>query len=288
VRAAGALAICLCCAGAGAAQADCRVLDGDIRKAVSAGEVDRFADLHGAMLADATCDGAYRKTVGRVMALASLKQLQVGPRAEGAAAPIADLRRAAAYGDPWQLMAALGDAHYAAQEWSEAVRAYEAALDDLRDKAANPAPPARALAPFYVATPRFRGRPGGLASPEFRSFTADAVPVPVRFAHDKAELEEDGEAAARDILDYLKDRKPARVRLTGHTDPVGSDEYDHRLSLARAEAVAAYLAANGYEGAVEVVGKGKSEPFQADDPASYSDEQRHAFDRRVEYELLPH
>jgi OOP family OmpA-OmpF porin len=254
------------------------------------------------MLADATCDGAYRKTVGRVMALASLKQLQVGPRAEGAAAPIADLRRAAAFGDPWQLMAALGDAHYAAQEWSEAVRAYEAALDDLRDKAANPAPPqrdleeklvkrayqARALAPFYVATPRFRGRPGGLASPEFRSFTADAVPVPVRFAHDKAELAGDGEAAARDILDYLKDRKPARVRLTGHTDPVGSDEYDRRLSLARAEAVAAYLAANGYEGAVEVVGKGRSEPFETDEPASHSDEQRHAFDRRVEYELLPH
>lgn len=293
------LAVGLILGASAAARADCRVLDGEIRKAVGAGDVDRFADLHKTMLTDATCDGAYRQMVGRVMALSGLKKLQGG--ADPGHKPTQDdLKRIAAFGEPWQLMAAIGDSHYDAEEWSDAVRAYEAALDDLRDKAANPKPPprdveetiakrayqARALAPTYVATRRFRGKPGGLSSPEFRSFTAEVVPVPIRFAYNRAVLEQDGEAAAKDILAFLNEKKPARIRLIGHTDPKGSADYNLKLSKDRAQAVATFLTVNGFAGQVEIVGKGRSEPFLSDDPAKYSEQQRDAFDRRVEYQLI--
>lgn len=285
---------------AGPAKADCRALDGELRAAINAGAVDKFPALHKKMLAEPTCDGAYRGRVGRVLALAKLKHLKTTASGLGGTLAIGELERAAEFGRPWQVMTALGDAHYDAQDWAGAVRAYEAAIDDIRDAKANPkAPPkeieqrlvkrayqARALAPVYVATRRFRGRPGGLSSPAFRNFTAETVPVPVRFAYNESVLTADGENAAKDILSYLSDQKAARIRLIGHTDPRGSASYNIGLSLARAEAIKVYLITHGYHGHIEVVGKGEAHPFEPDDPAKYSDEQRFAFDRRVEYQIL--
>ena len=39
----------------------------------------------------------------------------------------------------------------------------------------------------------------------------------------------------------------------------------------------------GYAGKIEVIGKGSSEPFAADEPEKFSEAQRFTFDRRVEY-----
>lgn len=282
-----------------AARADCGALDRELRTAVSSAETDRFPELHERMLADATCDGAYRKTVGRVLALAKLKAMQSRAGTDGEL-PKAELVTAAGYGQPWQVMAALGDAEYAGEQWTQAVQAYESALDDLRDPIANPMAPdraveeriakrayqARALAPTYVATRRFRGKPSGLASPNFRSFTAEVVPVPIRFPYNEAVLTAEGEAAAKDILDFLASEKANAVRIIGHTDPKGTPSYNKQLSSERAKAVAAYLKTHGYGGQVLVAARGEEEPFQPDDPKKYTEEQRHAFDRRVEYQLV--
>ncbi|MEC9368484.1 MAG: OmpA family protein [Pseudomonadota bacterium] len=283
----------------GAALADCTVLDKDLREAIGAADLARFPDLHSRMLADTSCDGQYRARVGRVLALASLKKMQADAGGGGTIA-LDQLKQAASYGQPWQVMVALGDAQYGAKQYGEAVRAYESALDDMRDTALNPKPPAkedeervaklayqaRALAPVYVATRRFRGKVSGAGSPNFRNFTAESVPVPVRFEYDAAVLTPDGEKAVADILAYLGDHSVAHVKLIGHTDPRGNDGYNLGLSLARAEAVKGYLLANGYKGNIEVVGLGERAPFVPDDPAKYSEEERYAFDRRVEYQLV--
>jgi outer membrane protein OmpA-like peptidoglycan-associated protein len=49
-----------------------------------------------------------------------------------------------------------------------------------------------------------------------------------------------------------------QIQVTGHTDTVGSDAYNLRLSRRRAEAVAAELEAKGIPaGEIEIIAKGK-------------------------------
>ncbi len=280
--------------GVGPARADCTAIDADIREAVQAGLAEKLPLLNERMLEDPTCPGDYRERTGRVMALATVKQLEAK---HGNAMPIEALGEAVKLGRPWQALYALGNAHYGKKSFAEAVRAYEAAIEDVRDERLNPkAPPkevevalfkrsyqARALAEGYVEVPVTRGKRGGIASGKYRNFTVSAVPVPIRFGYNEATLTEDGEKAAADMLSYLNEQSTARVTLIGHTDPVGGEGYNKKLSLARAGALKTYLAGNGYTGEVVIEGKGEAERFEADDPSAYAEDELHAFDRRVEF-----
>jgi outer membrane protein OmpA-like peptidoglycan-associated protein len=277
---------------AGVALADCAAIDAEIKTAIADRAVDRFDVLHKAMTAEPSCDGAYRDQVGRALARAALTTMSTD-------SPPDAIAEAARYGRPWQVLVALGDAYYDRKDWVNTVKVYEEALDDMRDVAANPTPPpadvekrvykraieAKALAPTYIATRQFRGRKSGLASPEFRNFTAEVVPVPVRFEYDSDALTPDGIAAVEDIYAYIKDAAPHRVTIIGHTDPIGSDDYNYALSERRAYAVSAYLADLGYTGEIEIVAAGERRPFAPDDPQKYTEEEIHAFDRRVEYKV---
>jgi outer membrane protein OmpA-like peptidoglycan-associated protein len=60
-----------------------------------------------------------------------------------------------------------------------------------------------------------------------------------------------------------------RLALEGHTDSIGSDEYNQVLSEKRAFAVRDYLVAQGVNGNnVTAIGKGKSEPVASNDNAA--------------------
>jgi peptidoglycan-associated lipoprotein len=75
----------------------------------------------------------------------------------------------------------------------------------------------------------------------------------------------------------LKDR---RIALTGRTDPRGSENYNEKLGLERAERVKRYLVANGIDSArIETRSLGKTDASPA--PQDW------AADRRVEIELAP-
>ncbi len=277
---------------AGSAAADCSKVDADIKAALSAQAADRYVDLSLELTNEPSCDGSYRERMGRTLARSYLTTLATD--SEPAA-----IEAAAKLGRPWQVLVALGDAYYDRKDYVHAVPVYEEALDDMRDAVANPkAPPkeveervykrgieARALATTYVATRQFRGKKSGLADPKFRNFTAEAVPVPVRFDTDSAALTADGEAAVKDMYAYLEQSAPGHVVIIGHTDPRGSDAYNMGLSQHRAEAVKEYLVTLGYTGTIEVLGKGRSEPFAPDDVSKYSEDELYAFDRRVEYKL---
>jgi outer membrane protein OmpA-like peptidoglycan-associated protein len=277
---------------AGSAAADCSKIDADIKTALSAQAADHYMDLSIALANEPTCDGNYRERIGRTLARSYLTTLATD--SEPAA-----IEAAAKLGRPWQVLVALGNAYYDRKDYVHAVPVYEEALDDMRDTVANPkAPPkeveervykrgieARALATTYVATRQFRGKKSGLADPKFRNFTTEAVPVPVRFDTDSAALTPDGEAAVKDIYAYLAQSAPAHVVIIGHTDPRGSDAYNMGLSEHRAAAVKDYLVGLGYAGTIEILAKGKSEPFPPDDVSKYSEDELYAFDRRVEYKV---
>lgn len=280
--------------GLGVARADCTALDGEIREAVKAMLAEKLPLLNEQMLAEPSCPGDYREKAGRAMALTMVKALE---EKHGGAIPLGALGEAVKLGRPWQALLALGNAHYEKKSYAEAVRAYEAAIEDMRDEQLNPkAPPkdvevalfkrayqARALAEGYVEVPVTRGKRGGIASGKYRNFTVSAVPVPIRFGYNESTLTEDGTKAAADMLKYLEEQGVARVTLIGHTDPAGGDSYNEKLSLARAAALKAYLTENGYKGEIAIEGKGEAERFEADDPSAYSEEELHAFDRRVEF-----
>lgn len=275
------------------ARADCAAIGEEIKAALQSRAVARFDELAAKLRADPSCDGAYRAEIGRTMARTVLTTLP----SDSDPARIEPVLR---YGRPWQVLVAAGDAYYDRKVWEKAVPLYEEALDDMRDTAANPRPPpreveertykravqARALATKFIANRQFRGQRSGLASPQFRNFTATAVPVPVQFETDRSDLTPEGIAAVTDIYGYLGQKPYRVVRIIGHTDPRGSDAYNLDLSKRRAQMVADYLRHLGYRGALEIVGRGRSERFQPDDPAKYSVDQLYAFDRRVEYQTV--
>ncbi len=70
------------------------------------------------------------------------------------------------------------------------------------------------------------------------------------------------------------------VIVVGHTDSVGSDSYNQRLSVRRANTVAKYLQTKGLKH-VRAEGKGEREPV-----ASNDSEQGRAQNRRVEIEVI--
>ena len=82
------------------------------------------------------------------------------------------------------------------------------------------------------------------------------------FDFDKSDLT----SAGRQIVDQAASNAPAakvtQINVTGHTDTVGSDEYNMRLSKRRAMSVAAELEAHGIsESEIAIVAKGKRDPL---------------------------
>jgi OOP family OmpA-OmpF porin len=100
-----------------------------------------------------------------------------------------------------------------------------------------------------------------------------AAPVPmamapaaatVNFAFDRSDLDANATAAIDSLVSEAKSKGNIKaVRVTGHTDRVGAEEYNVGLSLRRAGAVNDYLVQNAGIGAemIEMSGKGESEPL---------------------------
>jgi len=86
------------------------------------------------------------------------------------------------------------------------------------------------------------------------------------------------------VLEQLKAaiaKRPApEITVIGHTDQVGSLEFNDALSLQRAQAVRALLQASGIQATMEVAGRGEREPLFPTD-----DEIAEAANRRVEISL---
>jgi len=97
-----------------------------------------------------------------------------------------------------------------------------------------------------------------------RKFSAD-VPNTVNFAFDKADLDAEARAALVRQADWIKQFPEIRFRVYGHTDLVGSDAYNKRLGLRRANAVVDFLVGQGISRArlEAVVSYGETQPLVA-------------------------
>jgi OOP family OmpA-OmpF porin len=88
------------------------------------------------------------------------------------------------------------------------------------------------------------------------TFSADTL-----FDFNKATLRPEGKEKLDDLFLRLFGMQLEVIIATGHTDQIGSDSYNEKLSLRRAEAVKAYLLEKGVEeNRVYTEGKGESNP----------------------------
>lgn len=109
-----------------------------------------------------------------------------------------------------------------------------------------------------------------------------AIPVPITFIFNESTLTEDGRKAAALLLEYLQIKKFPKVSLTGHADERGTDELNMALSRERLATVKRFLRDSGFEGELELVPKGESEPFAGVERSEYEREDLYQLDRRVE------
>ena len=135
-------------------------------------------------------------------------------------------------------------------------------------------------APATVATPSTPVAPVAPPAPPAASkvtFAADAF-----FDFDKSVLKPEGRAKLDDLVSKIRDVNLEVIIAVGHTDSVGSDAYNQRLSVRRAEAVKAYLVTKGIErNRVYTEGKGEKQPV-ADNKTA----EGRAKNRRVEIEVV--
>jgi OOP family OmpA-OmpF porin len=109
------------------------------------------------------------------------------------------------------------------------------------------------------------------------TFAADAF-----FDFDKAVLKPEAKAKLDDLVSKTSGIALEVIIAVGHTDSVGSDAYNQKLSVARSEAVKAYLTSKGVEkNRVYTEGKGEKQPV-ADNKTS----EGRAKNRRVEIEVV--
>jgi OOP family OmpA-OmpF porin len=152
------------------------------------------------------------------------------------------------------------------------------------DGAIVPPAPAPAPAPAPMAKPA----PAPTAAPVAKPAPAPAVASKVTYAadaffdFDKAVLKPEGKAKLDDLVGKVKGINLEVIIAVGHTDSVGTDAYNQKLSVSRSEAVKAYLVSKGIEKSrVYTEGKGEKQPV-ADNKTG----EGRSKNRRVEIEVV--
>jgi OmpA-OmpF porin, OOP family len=141
---------------------------------------------------------------------------------------------------------------------------------------ARPAPPPPPPAVMPAPAPKPMPVPPKPVS-EKVTFAADAF-----FDFDKSVLKPQARAKLDDLVSKTSAVALEVIIAVGHTDSAGSEAYNQKLSVARSEAVKAYLVSKGIEkNRVYTEGKGEKQPV-ADNKTA----EGRAKNRRVEIEVV--
>lgn len=110
---------------------------------------------------------------------------------------------------------------------------------------------------------------------------ADQVNIQIRFDFDSSRLRDDQKPKLVALCEAMKAVDVKLFRVVGHTDSAGTEEYNQKLSLLRAEEVKRHLVSEcGIpESRLEAVGVGEAYPFDEADPRADAN-------RRVEFQAV--
>ena len=103
----------------------------------------------------------------------------------------------------------------------------------------------------------------------------------IYFDYDADDIRGDAKAALDAKLPVLRANSGVSIRISGHADERGSDQYNDALGQRRAAAARRYLTDNGIDGArISIVSYGEQRPAM-----SGADENAWALNRRAEFEI---
>lgn len=143
-------------------------------------------------------------------------------------------------------------------------------------KAAPAEPAAAAPAPAPAPAPAAPATPPPPAAVKV-TYAADTF-----FDFDKSVIKPEAKAKLDDLASKVKAINLEVIIAVGHADSIGTDEYNQKLSVRRAEAVKAYLMSKGIDkNRVYTEGKGEKQPV-ADNRTA----EGRAKNRRVEIEVV--
>lgn len=104
----------------------------------------------------------------------------------------------------------------------------------------------------------------------------------VFFDFNKSNLQDESIPELERMIEFLNDNPELKFRLEGHTDDVGSDDYNNKLSLDRTITVKNYLIKAGIDkDRIETIGYGESRPIIKE-----TTEEARAANRRVEMIII--
>lgn len=263
--------------------------------AVQADNAQQAAALYETILVSPECDDPLREWVADYLARDSFAfaiEDATSPDEKRAA-----LLRALSYEKHWRSYAELGRIDWSAKDYTSAATNFQLAINELVDgdpghvaeeseiaEVYQLATAAMALSDTPVEMPTTRsGETGGIFETKIRGFSVEEVSLPITFEFNSTEFDATGEAYAEALAEHLKGLAPSFVSLAGHTDPRGTEEYNLKLSEARAAKVSEFLMSHGFTGEVRVSGLGESdipEPPEGIEPGS---EEHFRIARRVTF-----
>ncbi len=117
------------------------------------------------------------------------------------------------------------------------------------------------------------------AEAQTEGFVSTITPNIVLFDWDSSELSEEAQAQLRAFARQVLSDPPKAIRVVGHTDALGTNDYNEQLAKKRVQVVVNYLATLGLKDKVKLYrqSKGENEPI-----ASNNEEWGRTQNRRVE------
>lgn len=281
--------------GVAAGQATACAQYDDVLASVEANDTHRATALYHEISVSTDCDDALREWLGDYLARDSF----LGAMDE--AAPVderrAGLNRALGYEKHWRSYAALGRLDWDAHKYGSAAVNFQLAINELVEgdpkhdaevteisEIYELASAALALADSAVEMPRTRsGGYGGVFATSIRGFNVEEVDLPITFEFGTTAFDRKGAEYAALLADYIGDLKPDQLLLSGHTDPVGSEPFNLELSLARADALGAFLKSRGFSGAIQTEGHGETQVPAAPPGVTEGSDEHYRIARRVAF-----
>jgi outer membrane protein OmpA-like peptidoglycan-associated protein len=102
------------------------------------------------------------------------------------------------------------------------------------------------------------------------------------FDYDKSTLKVESYPELKRLIDLFKDYPNLKIEVSGHTDNIGNQDYNKKLSNERANSVMTYLISKGIQKSkISATGFGKTQPV-----ADNSTDDGRAMNRRVEFKIL--
>ncbi|MDK4735908.1 DUF4384 domain-containing protein [Rhizobium sp. CNPSo 3490] len=286
----------------------CNALLDKLNTAVAAKDITAAATQADAIAVSAECGQFQVNAQRRVAAL----RLAAAQEMMAADKPVAEYEPLLVAADSpqvlWQASATLGEIYFSARRFADAAADYQQAIEIIKNETRTPkAPPAETISDLIQRAAQARilaanptsdnpqgsfvpaekdhrsGVLGGIYSENVRGIVPVSIPVPITFDFDKSTFTSVGTEAAEELLEALKEQKPGRIILIGHTDRKGGDDYNQKLSERRAQAVADFLKNHGIDATIDAEGRGASEPVDVTATANLTEDDIDALNRRVEW-----